>query len=503
MNQKSLKRPGNSQGQSPLSNPANNPIPHEWTDEEIDELFKINPKDVHLYNNRTSLSDKNTKQSVQTILTGPTFDPPILPNPDPFHYRDTLDPLLSAPKKPNTVLRLVKKKSLREAETILLKSFKSVTWNNPTGIDKIQLTTRDFKLESSSNFRLRYHDRHSLDEEARIFNHAGLLDGGVDEVINDQRDNLVDHIDLIPHTQQTLLITENDEVVRGRSLYRNFDFFNVDITKFGDYASLRINLNPSKMCNKFFGNLANPEDVKICLREIEKICSEQLTLKLNLDDANLTRLDLAKDRQMEKSVYQYNEVFNHLKLSRSKHQQQYPSGFTQSNSRRAYIFYDKGVEYLDRKIASSNYMRGEYRFTRAESCQSVELYTPKNLYQLGVDGVNQTYNDLFTDTILRVPPNSTGQLCINYNDLSSIMEHVVKTYKRNQVLRFKDILSSHYLIDLFKNVDLEAFFLQYFERNHVYNIMKDLRSNINLVKPSDAKFNLINAYHEVKEKFAA
>lgn len=501
MSQKSLKRPEDTSDQSPLSNPSNTSS-SSW--EDIEKLFNEasseGPKDVHLNNNRTSAHYKDTKHSSPTILTGPTFSPPILPSPDRSHYKD-IDPLLSAPKKSNTVLRLVKKKSLKESKSILLKSFKGVSWNNPVGIDKIQLTTKDFKLESSANFRLRYHDRHSLEDFAKF--DAIFSNDSKAEVVNSVRQDLVDHADFVPHHQLPLLTTENEEVVRGRSLYRNFDFFNVDITKFGDYPSLRINLNPSKMCNKFFGNLANPEDVKICLREIEKICSEQLTLKLNLADANLTRLDLAKDREMDQSVYQYNEVFNHLKLTRSKHQQQYPSGFMQSNSRRAYIFYDKGVEYLDRKIPSSNYMRGEYRFTRAESCQSAELYTPNSLYRLGVDGINQTYNDLFTDTILRVSPNSPGQLCINYSDLTSIMDYVIKNYKRNQVLRFKDVLSTHYLVEVLKNVDLESFFLQYFERNHVYNIMKDLRTTVNLVKPSDSKFNLISAYHEVKEKFAA
>lgn len=124
---------------------------------------------------------------------------------------------------------------------------------------------------------------------------------------------------------------------------------------------LSLQFNPSKILHSY--NLVS--DVSE-IQKIEKQISYELNdvgICFNSLDARPTRLDLAKQDFLSRSIDNYYPVFNYLEGKRMKGRP-YETGFTFDNTLHEFCFYSKGHECKNEKLI--NMMRAENRLKKPD-----------------------------------------------------------------------------------------------------------------------------------------
>lgn len=456
----------------------------EFSQEKIDAIFaSIEPN----FSPLGTLSTPAPQQSPQYINKDFVIYKNTSPS-NPSNLTPSTDPPKTTPKPPKQTRTIRHKTSLYNT---ILKPFSDQEWNHLAGVDKITLTTQYFTLKSRKPFKTSFYPASytSPKEYAPIR-----------ELI--EKSEVSGSIPFsFESTQPHFLTTKDGEEVRGRSLFldpidKPTHPYNLDI----DRRGLRLIFNPSKMSEKYYNSLANEDDLDFCFEYL----SEELHrygIDVDLKETSVSRLDFAKDRRMEKNVYEYSPVFNMLRLSRSTNVSQYPSGYTVSNSNRAFELYDKGAEFFKGKIPTSNFMRAEYRLTTTEAVQKFGINYFGELLNMDATKMNESFNHLFTKDVLRVD-NLEDQLLIDYNQLRLMIQESKKNHNRNILANVYQLIAAETIV---KNYGFEGFrsiLSEEFSRNHVYTEIKKLEKIIKNAKPTK-KFSLYSAYSEIKEKFAA
>jgi hypothetical protein len=219
------------------------------------------------------------------------------------------------------------------------------------GIDKLVLTTTDFSVDDV------YHSELKTD--------LGLL--GVPQ----------------PH-----LFTDGAGiVVKAKKTFYNQEDSIVNLTI--NEKGLQIITNPSKHFHTY-ELMTETEKLSIVADNVTRVLDE-VGIKCNIEDARVSRLDLAKQEYMPQPVALYGEAFKSIKAKRQE-KKDYPDGFYFFNTQHEVCFYDKGKQL--KMPANKNFMRGEVRLKNTKVVQKLTdgICSLRELRISGMPHLNGCYN---------------------------------------------------------------------------------------------------------------
>lgn len=328
------------------------------------------------------------------------------------------------------------------------------------GFDKFVLTTKDFMIKDISLFGVnRNIPQGKKETEMSVIS----IDNGTTEMIN----------------------------MRANSVYFNHELFNFTVNRTG----AQIIFNPSK--------ILHPYELVTDFKEVQKVSNrindllKQNSILLNLDNCTMSRIDLAKQQIMSKSIYSYRPAFDFMKGKRMKNTG-YEGGYRWGNNTHEVTMYDKGTES---NLPISNLERCEAKFKKTKFVQNKtgflnygQLFKSDNQY------INSVYNNYLDSTIFR---NNVGhQLVLDFQTELDKLIHF-KSSGRNAVLKFLASSNLTALINKFGSIEV------------IFDLMKEAgfdkasisreRKNIKDLLPYGeiTQINVNTLIHELRQTFAA
>jgi hypothetical protein len=162
---------------------------------------------------------------------------------------------------------------------------------------------------------------------------------------------------------------------------------------------LLVHFNPSKAHHEY-NLLSTGDELNRYVKAIQDEAKQ--LLNVNLLDANLVRLDLAKNRAMEQPISTYHNAFRLIKGKRSDTKEQ-PDGIYIGNKSQETTFYNKKEELAHRFIQTltpDNFLRGEIRLKKKDS---VSRYAGADtlgaLLSTKPKAIEENYNSFLTKNI--------------------------------------------------------------------------------------------------------
>lgn len=259
----------------------------------------------------------------------------------------------------------------------------TLTWGGsstdlpPAGIDKVQIQTRDFKIQGTYNLKVTPLSKPQ----------------GSDGIEN----------------PQPLFALPQGELVYGSHAKHygegKYEGIVLSINRYG----MSITFNPSKHLGKFSGHLADVSDTVNSLTLIEEYF-KTLGIQYSTSDSNITRFDVAKDRLMTDKVWTYQGAWNIIDPTRLKEAGAYSTSVLFANKSKEFSFYDKDFEMTENL---SNKMRGELRLLKPDSVKSVMNISKVNhLSKLDDEFYRSAYKEYILKDLYHTPKEE--QLSIKY-----------------------------------------------------------------------------------------
>jgi hypothetical protein len=342
------------------------------------------------------------------------------------------------------------------------------------GIDKLTITTQDFTV--------------------RDYTKAGLtLDSGK---IN---------LDTGEQFQQHLFTDSfNREVFGYKAYYNDADNHTVNVNQYG----LQVVFNPSKAYHPY--KLCN--DTKVLQERIETL-EKQLRQKgiiFNMDNAKISRIDLAKNAQMNLPCVAYRQVLDALRIPRAKRNAMYPDGHSSNNNQVGLNIYNKGKELREKKILvinDDNTMRTElqYKSTKAVSDRT-GIANIGTLIDIGIRPLNKIFNETLLNDIFK--SQNDLQYPIMFENIKDMLIDLKKKSPSNAIpilfQRFgvEFLLKEVGSIDGFLKILNESGYHRNSLGNHRKRILKLIEGKSQFNDMKDSK-SIGNLYKELKLKFAS
>lgn len=339
----------------------------------------------------------------------------------------------------------------------------------PAGIDKLAVYSNDFEVKNDLNLGI-----------APNYKKQGEAD-----------------------IQHTPLFTCSGQQVYGSKAFHNAgeELGNLSLTI--NQRGYLLTWNPSKLAGKYTGELASPEEAHKGMKVIESYLSE-IGILTNVSGAKITRLDIAKDRQMTNKVFAYKQAFDWLEGKRMKEQVQYPDGMRIGNTQKQAIFYDKGLE-LSPDSGRSNNMRGEIRLLKSDSVKRVmNLSHLHQLKDLGQSDLSNIYSGFITKDVFKI--GDFNQMSFNFmsevNILRSFKEQGKRSNPFDKWLKLHGIekVMTFYTIDSIKQIMQEAGF----DRQAIWRATQEINKLVQMssfLKTDDLTAGKM--FEEIRQKFVA
>lgn len=335
----------------------------------------------------------------------------------------------------------------------------------PSGIDKIRLFTQDFKISDTRHLEI---------------------------IPNRKRQG---ELEIEKHG----LFSCKGEQVHGEKAFHNSTGVNATIGSHG----LIIQYNPSKIKGEL---ISDPKEVKAISADIEKdLCSKGI--ETSFSHCKVSRIDIAKDRQMEDKVFAYQSVWNLIRGKRMGSTVQYPSGYRMGSKYRQSIFYDKGLE-SNPEGGNTNNMRAEVRLMNSRTIQRIATFSSlEDVYQMDNRYLGTVYNKFLNENVFRAIDGDPFQYAIDYtnqvNELKAI--RVVKPRGGfQQWIMMQGIIGR--LEQIGGMAHLHSFLLDAgYNRNTAYRMVRDAEKLIfrKASVPDDSQERIVAMFNEVKLKFCA
>lgn len=269
----------------------------------------------------------------------------------------------------------------------------------PVGLDKITLHTREFEVKDTLN----------------LFINGNAKEQGKREV------------------EPQPLFRVGGDLVTGSKAWHNAEDGYGNLAVEINWKGLAVRWNPSKLAGKYTGELATLSDVSASIPLLEKYLLENGIL-LNLSECKLSRLDLAKDREMSDRVRSYATALSSLDGKRMKERVQYPDGVRIGTQTKQGIFYDKGLE-LKPKEGSTNNMRGEFRLLKGKPIQAtLGISKLGDLTSLHQQDISTAYANYINADLYRI--GNADQLSFSFTNEVDTLRFYRTRYKRNAILRW-------------------------------------------------------------------
>lgn len=373
-----------------------------------------------------------------------------------------------------------KKQTEREKKNLLqqqsLSILKKSDWNHPAGIDKIKLHIPSTLYELSS-----------VDRWAVVPNRKNQTELFVEDV--------------------PIIRTTDGEIICAEKVYHNSnrdigkeDTENISFSING--SGLAVEFNPSKIKGMYYGKLAGIGDVKDVVGDVMKYGNDIGLTFPSFDDIKVSRLDYAKDREMEFNVHSYQQVFRGLELKRSKNRAEFPSGFYDGNSMREFNVYDKGAE-VERILPNSKYMRVEYRALKTETNKREGIQTLRNLCDWSDEGVSTHYSSIVSKDLLKINNETTQSL--DFDDAVPMIQALHQRYGRGAVMSYYAAVGYHFILRE-KSVREQKEILEstgLYNRHSVWKFFKKMEEMMSSMKSKSKRYSVIEKYNEICGKFAA
>lgn len=244
------------------------------------------------------------------------------------------------------------------------------------GIDKLNITTREFIVPDANRLNIDYYGRKA----------------GQAEIV-----------------QQPLFVTPDGEYIEGRKAHYNGNGYGLNINPHG----LSVVMSPAKVLspNKPFLLPTDAQQIDDAVRTIEGRIKADTGILLSYDAANICRLDLARQIRMPRPIADYSPAFHTLRLKGSQKKQrtygEQTFTYNESKSPHQFSFYDKAVEYiaslpqkelpedLKRLSNGTEYLRAELRLLKTDYIQKATNTNGnyERVLSAGFDGLNGIYDN--------------------------------------------------------------------------------------------------------------
>ena len=135
-----------------------------------------------------------------------------------------------------------------------------------------------------------------------------------------------------------LFVTACGQPVHGNKGMLNTETFNFSVVESG----CLLQFNPSKPYHPY--ELCGSSDTFI--ERVDTVINQLAALGVSgaWEEAKLTRLDFAKNFQLDAPLSNYTQCLNLVNFARSRRQAEFPDGYMTGNNSRGLIIYNKSIE---------------------------------------------------------------------------------------------------------------------------------------------------------------
>jgi len=230
---------------------------------------------------------------------------------------------------------------------------------------------------------------------------------------------------------------------------------------------------------------------------------------LDFESANISRLDIAQDRQMKEPFAVYNQLFRLLKAKRAN-PAEYSTGFYLRNGSREIVFYDKLEQMKDagKEIPSgaSNVMRCEYKLKNKDSvCRFAGIKDIASMRKITFSELSQFYRNSISEFAFSDIPDSKG-FAYSHLTETEIMKEFKSAFARNALARYTEarcnVLQRFGSIEAYEKSLLDAGFHRSYVSRHIKKVLQSL-AIIEKVESELGIQSIGRLYAEVREKFVA
>lgn len=213
------------------------------------------------------------------------------------------------------------------------------------------------------------------------------------------------------------LTTETNEGKVSEKYFLNNETFNCDISPNKQTGDLQFGLhfNPSKKLHPY----ELTKDSNIIYEHTKEIQKELLksNIEINLDEALVTRFDLAHNIILDNPLTAYDRVFDSFRGLRQM-RKQHDDTRLWSNKQNQFIVYDK-VKELQLPNLPTNMVRGEMRILKS-ACMKTTFKTNKLIHLLNQEQ-GMDYKSVFNNYIeTKLFRNTSKQLKFEFKELESM-----------------------------------------------------------------------------------
>ena len=292
------------------------------------------------------------------------------------------------------------------------------------GIDKSNLTTRDYFLSDSLRLNYRPPTRLAVDPDSVMSTQdIGSIPFGIDS--------------------------------QGRELTGSYykqtpSGVVVDVSSRG----LLINLNPSRVISRNDPTfLVTTRNELTTTRDIVQRELDQLGLEVDLLSMGVCRLDPSKQVNTKDTSNRYQSVGQMISASRVKGRQ-YDSAFMLGNTQRQFIFYSKHDHLLHHKLESNNphLGRGELKLLNSKVVtSSLGVTNYQSLIDLDPEELNCQFHNLVDSFVFsnRLDPSTLVE--VNYDSEKTLYESIYAS-QRNGANKYLADLGARFVLDHFGSV---------------------------------------------------
>jgi hypothetical protein len=333
---------------------------------------------------------------------------------------------------------------------------------NPAGIDKLCLTTREYYVSDKKPLNIQPLMKFAGQDETNV--------------------------------QDGLLFEVNSEPVFGSKAFVNTEQFSANINSHG----LSVTFNPSKVLHEY--NLLTDSQAldTVCISIEDQLA--QNGIHLNLKEAGVSRLDIAKQSNMPRLVSYYAPAFDQMRFKgvRSNNVNHGAETFSIRNKTVEACFYDKQKE-LNPAGMPSDFMRAELRL---RNTNGVRRYTgTKNLgqiIQMGQEGWNYVYTDYLTKKVFS---DYSEQLTFDYAGLDALVSHLVSVQPKGQITAACEVIG---IKQIFDQIGIDRFlsaFTPYMDGSTIRRHRKRLMARAALSSMIGNPISTIDLIDEIKQIF--
>jgi len=277
-------------------------------------------------------------------------------------------------------------------------------------LDKVRFFADDFQLMECHNLTLK---RHNLDSKGK------------------------------PVSEAIAYYDYNGAPVEGKGAFNNSNGINIDIQN----GYLAIEYNPPKLINGNNYLAVTPEQLDVSIDYVDSHVRNSVGINFNIDNAKLSRIDLCKNIETDRSFEDYLGALDamidprYMPIIDSETNEGY---WKKKNRSFQVVFYDKLQELRNNQkikpaslgIQSANIMRGELRFMNPRKVRNaLETHTIFQLRQTDhFDHLEERYKAIMSKDIFKY--SSDRGILGDFDDLRASLLAVHQRYKRDTIIHW-------------------------------------------------------------------